>query len=156
MHCRAKKTIDRTIAACRICQSCHSGSVVVLSPWLLILAYGILGALIIVRNPVQIGGDEGMEFAKSMLVARDFNDISKVWNDQPWFYSCMFGLFYKMTGFLASLPRLFSLACSLIFCCRLRHIMPVSAGPVHHAAAVGLFLTFSGVLVLTVSGMCEL
>jgi Dolichyl-phosphate-mannose-protein mannosyltransferase len=131
-------------------------SAVRLLPWLIILTYGIFGASVIFRNPVQIGGDEGMEFSKAMIVAHDSWAIPKVWNDQPWFYSWVFGMAFRIFGFQPVLPRIFSLLCVCLFCAFLPRMMPRKSGPTHHLLAVVFFLTYRSVLTLSLSAMCEL
>src|SRR3954465_14609370 len=95
-------------------------AVAVLLPWLVLVLYCAAAVAVIWRNPLQIGPDESMEFSKMLLVEKRPSEIPKVWNDQPWFYSMIFGTVFRITGFSPSIPRLFSVACTVLFCARLR------------------------------------
>ena len=130
--------------------------VFLLLPWMVIGAYCLVGWLVIWRNPLEIGGDEGMELSKALVVARAPEQLPKVWNDQPWFYSMVFGKVFRSFGFLPLIPRMASLLCVALYCGWMRRLMPVTAGPWHHTAGVLLFLTFPSVMSLSVSAMCEL
>lgn len=105
---------------------------------------------------MEMGPDEGMEFSKMLVVARDSADISKVWNDQPWLHSWVFGNVFHLVGFTPALPRLFALFCTLLYCARLRRIMPNGSGSWHHAVAIVLFLSSFSVMGLSMSSMLEL
>lgn len=124
--------------------------------WILISCALIWGTVVICRDPVQIGGDEGMEFSKAVLVARSSADVPRVWNDQPWLYSYLFGWMFRLLGFHAALPRLLALACTLAFLICADRLIPDGRGTLLPALTAVLFFSFPGVLDLTVSAMCEL
>src|SRR5205823_9112378 len=55
-----------------------------LMPWLVSATFCVFGCWIIGRDPVRIGGDEGIEFSMALLTAWCPAEVPKMWNDQPW------------------------------------------------------------------------
>ncbi len=125
-------------------------------PWVFLCCFCAAAVWLIWRDPVQICGDEGMEFSKALLVARRPLDVAKAWNDQPRFYTSFIGALFRLFGFHAAIPRAFSLLCLVVFCACMRSFMPDGAAVSHHVVAIVLFVSFEGVLPLSVSAMCEL
>jgi hypothetical protein len=62
---------------------------------------------IIAHDPYILGADEGMEYAKALLVQREPIRLHEAWNDQPWLYSFIFA---KVCGSSLALARLLTLA----------------------------------------------
>jgi len=56
-----------------------------------------------------IGGDDGFELAKAMLVERHPELASRMWNDQPWLHTLIHAWLFRHFGEHAAFPRYFSL-----------------------------------------------
>ncbi|HZU29878.1 MAG TPA: hypothetical protein VFB79_02110 [Candidatus Angelobacter sp.] len=124
--------------------------------WILLTAFFIAAVMVIWRNPVAIGGDEGMELSKELLVAKQPLAIHSVWNDQEWFFSLLFGQIFRAVGYHPAIPRLFALLCATAYCISLRRLMPNGAGALAHLCAILVFLCYPTAVVLSMSGMLEL
>lgn len=58
---------------------------------------------------LSLGGDDGFELCKIMLVARRPDLASQMWNDQPWLHTLLNAMLFRLVGEHAALPRMFSL-----------------------------------------------
>jgi hypothetical protein len=125
-------------------------------PWIVTAITLAGGFAIIERNPISIGGDEGIEFSMALLKAYRPHELPKLWNDQPWLYSWTFGSIFRVLGFIPAFPRGFSLLCTCLFCIRMHAFMPKLRTPLHHTAGILLFLISPTIVVLSVSAMTEL
>lgn len=124
--------------------------------WILLAAFFIAAVMVIWRSPVAIGGDEGMELSKELLVAKQPLAIHSVWNDQEWFFSLLFGQIFRAVGYHPAIPRLFALLCTTLYCISLRRLMPHGAGALGHLCAILVFVCYPTAVVLSMSGMLEL
>lgn len=69
-----------------------------LSPeWVLLAVVCVTALAIISRQPLSLGGDEGMEFSKAMVLVKEPGAAATMWNDQPWLYSQMLALSWTTT-----------------------------------------------------------
>jgi len=79
----------------------------------ILLAYGLYGLFSVwlgipLKEALEIGGDDGFELAKSMLVERHPELASRMWNDQPWLHTLIHAWLFRHFGEQAIYPRLFS------------------------------------------------
>lgn len=75
-----------------------------------ILLFTFTAVRVIIHGPLILGGDEGMESAKALLVKESPNLVEACWNDQPWFYSIILGRVLRSN---LALGRAFTLMCLL-------------------------------------------
>ena len=80
---------------------------------------------------IECGPDEGMEFAKALLVARDPGELVKCWNDQPWFSSLVCAKLYALCNFKPWGVRMVTLGICAVMCGVLRRLMPRGSGWPH-------------------------
>ena len=60
-------------------------------------------------NALAVGGDDGFELCKSLLLARDPAAATQMWNDQPWLHTMLVAFLFKVFGPAAGIVRVFSL-----------------------------------------------
>lgn len=59
------------------------------------VAFALFASYCVFRDPVQLGPDEGMEFAKMLLFSKEPSLVAQAWNDQPWFMSVVLAQVFK-------------------------------------------------------------
>lgn len=126
------------------------GTVIVL--WVLALS------LLVYAEPwitLEFGPDEGMEYAKMLLVLKDPGSTEKVWNDQPWLYSQFFAGVFYLTGFQLWIPRAITLLLVVVLCLLSSTFVPTPSKGTELVCFVVL-MSMPGILHLTLSAMCEL
>ena len=77
----------------------------------ILLVYGLFGLFSLglpLKEALAVGGDDGFELAKSMLVERHPELASRMWNDQPWLHTLIHAWLFRHFGEQAIYPRLFS------------------------------------------------
>lgn len=116
---------------------------------LLLFTVALLG---IIRDPLIIGPDEGMELSKSLLISRYSDVAAGVWNDQPWLYSQIFSLVFHSNIEIARIATLF---CYVAFCAMLVYICKDSIHPMALAVFPWLLWCWKELLDITISSMCE-
>ena len=62
-----------------------------------------LVAILVAKDPLATGGDEGMELAKALLLLRTPGQAATEWTDQPWFYSQVFAGVFRGSVTIARL-----------------------------------------------------
>ncbi len=118
----------------------------------ILVVWASVGVFIIARDPLELGPDEGMEHAKALLVAVAPGRMAQEWNDQPWFYSYVFGTVTKANLFCM---RLTTLALFMTAAGYLTAVLSREYGPVAGLAGAVSFLSWGGVPTLALSAMCE-
>ena len=77
----------------------------------ILLVYGLFGLFSLglpLKEALAVGGDDGFELAKSMLMERHPELASRMWNDQPWLHTLIHAWLFRHFGERAIYPRLFS------------------------------------------------
>lgn len=84
-----------------------------------LLPYLLFATIALTTIPLDhllwVGGDDGFELSKMLLLAKHPELSSKIWNDQPWLHTMIHAWLFRHFGYHASFPRLFSLASLGIF-----------------------------------------
>ncbi len=125
-------------------------------PWCALGAAAAVGIVLIARNPIEIGGDEGMEFSKALLLAEQPALASSVWNDQPWFYSQILSMLWNLVGPGWQAARGLSMLLFVGLVLALWRLLPPSAGVGHRLCCLLALVLWPGVLELSTSAMLEL
>lgn len=122
-----------------------------------LLAAWIGGALKFMVLPayVELGGDEGMEMAKAVLLARARGEAAFAWNDQPWLYSEILARLYGWTGGWEA-GRLLSVLLGGLWLVAVVRLLPAGSGWLHALCAGLMLLTWPGFIHLGASMMLEL
>ena len=105
---------------------------------------------------LEFGPDEGMELSKALLLAKKPALAERVWNDQPWLYSQIFGALFSQAGFQAWIPRLVTLMSATAFLLSAPRFLPGKLGFRHVMFIALFFWTSPNLLHLSLSAMCEL
>lgn len=109
-----------------------------------------------VSHAFVIGGDDGLELSKSLLLKRQPHSAVNMWNDQPWLHTIITASLFKVFGEKAWVPRLMSIVSTfvLIACINLYYSRYMSLIAL---AAVDVFLlTADEFNYMAFSGMTEL
>ncbi len=106
----------------------------------------VLFLLLVSRCPIEsalsIGGDDGFELAKSLLVARAPEAARDMYNDQPWLHTLVIGQLFRWFGPHASIPRLVSVISALALVVALGYLASRTGGGLE-VILVGLFFLSS-------------
>jgi hypothetical protein len=82
-----------------------------------------LGWIFPLNDAIWIGGDDGFELSKSLLLARDPEAARLMWNDQPWLHTLITSGLFRLFGEHAALPRLFSALSLVAMLLAMRHLL---------------------------------
>ena len=88
---------------------------------------------------LSVGGDDGFELSKSLLLARDPQAARGMWNDQPWLHTMLTAGLFRVLGENAAIPRVFSLLSALALLVATGHLLKRTSGVWEHVL-VGIFL----------------
>jgi hypothetical protein len=114
-----------------------------------LIAVGLLG---IIRDPLIMGPDEGMELSKSLLISRAGADVTGVWNDQPWLYSQIYAHVFHNE---IAAARIATFCCYVAFCGLMVFLCIDEVHPLALAVFPWLLWGWNELLDLTLSSMCE-
>lgn len=78
---------------------------------ILLLVWGLHAPL---QEAILIGGDDGFELNKALLVHRRPDLAAAMWNDQPWMHTLLMAKMFSLLGESAAVPRVFSLVCTFL------------------------------------------
>ncbi len=107
-------------------------------------------------SALAVGGDDGFELCKSLLLAQDPAAAPQMWNDQPWLHTMLMAFLFKVFGPAAGIPRVFSLVSVAAMLAGIGWMIRRLAGPLEMVLAGILFFSAGGMVNLSVAGMCEL
>jgi Dolichyl-phosphate-mannose-protein mannosyltransferase len=102
-----------------------------------------------------VGGDDGIEQSKALLLHRDPSAVPRMWNDQPWLHTMLTAVLFGIFGEHVWVPRLLSLcaALAMIICLNVYYRERLSLTA---AAALNLLLLTSDELSYMIfAGMTE-
>lgn len=127
--------------------------------WIAVSLITIAAAFFLWAAPgqaLECGPDEGMEFSKILLLLQHPGAVKLVWNDQPWFYTQLVTLVFRITGFQLWIPRLATLIIVVWLLLMFLRLMPKGAGWLHLSIAGLFFWCWPQIPHLAVSAMLEL
>jgi len=121
--------------------------------WLLysLLIPALLGMIFIgsrAGNALSMGGNEGMELSRALLLSERPAAVARVEHDQPWLYPKLLSAGFKMFGPSAATARLFSLVSATA--------MLLALGRLLFQAVGGLGSLLAGILLFSTQGMLSL
>lgn len=121
------------------------------------LGFG-LALLILVpwRTAYRLGGDEGFELMKALLVSRGHPLYGDFWNDQPPLHTELLALLFRVFGPSAGVGRLLSLGLAMVLVGALYGLARRGSNRLAGMLAVALLASASEFLKLSVSAMLEL
>ena len=112
---------------------------------LVLVALGMIFVCSPAWDALVVGGDEGMELSKALLLSERPSAVIHLRNDQPWLYTLLLSAAFKMFGPSAGLARLFSLVSATA--------MLVALGWMLRQAVGGLGLLLAGIFLFSAPGM---
>ena len=125
--------------------------------WAVPLGFGVTLCLCVpLRTALEFGGDEGYELMKGFLVSLGHPLYREVWNDQPPLHTELLALLFRLFGPSAYVGRLLSVGFATLLVTALYRLVSERSGRVAGLVAVGLLVSASGFLELSVSVMIEL
>lgn len=116
----------------------------------------ILATSVPFRSAITLGGDEGMELCKGLLMCRQPSRVQDMWNDQPLAYSIVLGKLFSVFGSEAWPPRVLTLVATGALLLSMIALLPRRATLPVQVSCVLFFLTWQAVPELSMSAMCEL
>lgn len=126
--------------------------------WLVLIAFVCVMSLFILpgRDCFQFDHDEGVNLARSQLVAQGHLLYTDVWSDQPPLFTLLQAGAFRLFGFSVSAGRAVVLAFSAVLLCAAWDFMRLAAGRTHGILAVLLILQLSHFARLSISSMVGL
>jgi hypothetical protein len=109
-----------------------------------------------IASAVVLGADEGLEFSKALLFARDSNMANTMWNDQPFLYTWVSGILIRCFGAHAWIARALTICATVAMLLSMNRLMPGGARLLEKTLCTLMFLSWSEIPELTVSAMIEL
>lgn len=110
----------------------------------------------VLQGRIELGGDEGIESAKAILLLKHPTLISQAWNDQPWTHSLVVATLSKASGISpVLLMRLMALTCVVAFCLQVLMQPALFSSRTARGTAVALTLSWPGIQHLFLAGMLE-
>lgn len=125
--------------------------------WALPLGFGL--ALVLLtpwRTALRFGMDEGFELMKALLVSQGHPLYGAFWNDQPPLHTELLALLFRGFGPSAGLGRLLSVGFAMLLVAALYGLARRGSNRLAGLVAVGLLVSSSHFLELSVSVMLEL
>ena len=108
------------------------------------------------RTRLELGGDEGYELQKALLMHRGATLYREIWNDQPPLHTWLLSLMFRVLGEEALWGRLLSLVAALWLGWNVGYWSRRGvAGPVGGALAVALLFTSGHFFIWSISAMLE-
>jgi 4-amino-4-deoxy-L-arabinose transferase-like glycosyltransferase len=108
-----------------------------------------------VRHAVQIGGDEGFEVSKGLLVAKGYKLYKVVWDDQPALHTVLLATAFKLFGASIAVGRSVAVCFGVSFLAGFFVVVRGSSGRIAAFVAVLCLSCSPHVLELVVSVMLE-
>ena len=109
------------------------------------VALGTIFACSPAWDALVVGGDEGLELSKALLLSESPSAVIHMGNDQPWLYTMLLSACFKVFGPSAGLARLFSLVSATAMVAALGWML---------RQAVGCFgLLLAGIFLFSAQGM---
>ena len=113
----------------------------VLVPFFLFVAYACTLPL---DRILSIGGDDGFELSKALLMARHPELANRMWNDQPWLHTMLHAGLFRSFGEHAIFPRVFSLFSLAVLLVAMAHLLRTHVGFLAGAFAAVTLITEIG------------
>lgn len=107
-------------------------------------------------DAISIGGDDGFELSKSLLVAHKPSEAPSMWNDQPWLHTLVTAFLFRVFGDHAAIPRLLSFFSAMGLVLAIRHLIQRDGRPVEFACATMFLLSSDQFTYLMFSAMVEI
>ncbi len=125
--------------------------------WAVPLGFGMVLCLKApLRTALEFGGDEGYELMKGFLVSLGHPLYREVWNDQPPLHTELLTLLFRLFGPSAWVGRLLSVGFAMVLVGALYRLVSDRSGRMAGLVAVGLLVSSSFFVQLSVSVMIEL
>jgi hypothetical protein len=108
------------------------------------------------NSALTVGGDDGYELNKALLLSRDPQAAVRMWNDQPWLHTLLTAQLFKWVGEQAAVPRLFSLMSAMALVMAVGHLIRKDCGRLELMLVGALLLSAWNVPGLAMAAMLEL
>jgi dolichyl-phosphate-mannose-protein mannosyltransferase len=125
--------------------------------WTIPVGFGVILCLAApLRTALEFGGDEGYELMKAFLVSLGHPLYRELWNDQPPLHTELLALLFRVFGPSAFVGRLLAVGFAMLLVASLFQVVRNHSGRLAGLVAVGLLVSSSVFIHLSVSVMIEL